>query len=177
MPNLKCHLISSSKLCKQLNCAVAYFDDFYVIQDCTLRTLIGVDEQREGVYYYKGSQSNQVNEVNVKGLWHKRFGHRSNDVLSLLSHSFGANRGLNKVKDELCEICLRAKQTRNKFPVSKSIAKDVFDSVHCDIWGPYKTPSLCGAHYFLSIVDDASRRTWVYLMKHRTEASNYCRGS
>jgi len=30
---------------------------------------------------------------------------------------------------------------------------------------------MCGAHYFLSIIDDASRATWVYLMQDQTEAS------
>ena len=43
--------------------------------------------------------------------------------------------------------------------------------IHCDIWGPYRTPSTYGAHYFLNIVDDSSRATWVYLMQARTEAS------
>jgi len=52
----------------------------------------------------------------------------------------------------------------------------VFDLVHCDIWGPYKAPSSCGAHYFLSIVDDASRGTWVYLMKDITDASKLLQG-
>ena len=43
--------------------------------------------------------------------------------------------------------------------------------IHYDIWGPYRIASLCGAHYFLSIVDEASRATWVYLMKEKGEAS------
>ena len=45
--------------------------------------------------------------------------------------------------------------------------------VHCDIWGPYKTPSTSSAHYFLTIVDDCSRCTWVYLLKHKSEAQKY----
>jgi len=79
-------------------------------------------------------------------------------------------------KEEACEICFRAKQTRNKFPISEHNAKGVFSLIHCDIWGPYRYPSLCGAHYFLSIVDDASRATWVYLMKDRREASKLLKG-
>jgi len=106
---LNCNIVSISKLCKQLNCAVICFDDFCVIQDHTSRTLIGVCEQREGVHYYKKSSSNQVNTVNTGCLLHKRLGHPSNDILSLLSHSLGENCGLNKIKDKLCEICLHAK--------------------------------------------------------------------
>ena len=44
VPKLNCNLVSISKLCKQLNCAVTYVDDFCVIQDRTLRTLIGSGE-------------------------------------------------------------------------------------------------------------------------------------
>jgi len=176
VPKLNCNLVSISKLCKQLNCSVTYFDDFCVIQDRTLRTLIGAGKQREGVYYYKRSASNQANAVNTRSLWHNRLGHPSNDVLFLLPSHLGVVGSLHKDKEELCEICLRAKQTRNKFPLSNSNAKGVFDLIHCDICGPYKVSSSFGAHYFLSIVDDASRPTWVYLMKDRTEASRFLKG-
>ena len=30
---------------------------------------------------------------------------------------------------------------------------------------------LCGAQYFLTIVDDATRGVWVYLLKEKSEAS------
>ncbi|KAB2625777.1 hypothetical protein D8674_017437 [Pyrus ussuriensis x Pyrus communis] len=35
--------------------------------------------------------------------------------------------------------------------------------------GPYRQSSLSGAHYFLTIVDDFSRFTWVFLMKHKSD--------
>jgi len=42
--------------------------------------------------------------------------------------------------------------------------------IHYDIWGAYRVSSLCGAQYFLTIVDEASRATWVYLMREKGEA-------
>ena len=48
--------------------------------------------------------------------------------------------------------------------------------IHCDIWGLYRIPYLCGAYYFLSIVDDISRSTWVYWMQDRSEASKLLKG-
>ena len=134
---------------------MTYFDDSCVIQDRTSRIPIGSGEQRNGVYYYKDSLSRQVNMVDARYLWHRRLGHPSNEVLSLLPSSLGVACS----KGEICETCVRAKQTRTQFPVSKNNATNIFDLIHCEIWGPYKTPSLCGAHYFLTIVDDASRAT------------------
>jgi len=44
--------------------------------------------------------------------------------------------------------------------------------------GGYCVLAFCGARYFLSIIDDASRGVWVYLMKNKTKASqliqNFC---
>ena len=39
------------------------------------------------------------------------------------------------------------------------------------MWGGYRVKSFSGARYFLTIVDDASRGVWVYLMSEKSEAS------
>ena len=57
------------------------------------------------------------------------------------------------------------------FSQSESNASANFELIHCAIWGAYRIPSNRGAHYFLSIVDDASRAVWVYLMREKSEAS------
>jgi len=36
----------------------------------------------------------------------------------------------------VCEICYHAMQTRNRFLVGSNKAKDVFELIHYDIWGP-----------------------------------------
>jgi len=79
---------------------------------------------------------------------------------------------------DVCDVCFRAKQTRMSFPLSNNKAKNCFDLIHCVIWGAYRVKSLSGVHYFLTIVDDTSRGTWVFFMKEKSEASkllkNFC---
>ncbi|KAH9669399.1 Integrase catalytic domain-containing protein [Citrus sinensis] len=41
--------------------------------------------------------------------------------------------------------------------------------IKSDIWGPTKIASLGGMHYFVTFVDDYSRKVWVYLMKNKNE--------
>ncbi|XP_021742766.1 uncharacterized protein LOC110708850 [Chenopodium quinoa] len=53
---------------------------------------------------------------------------------------------------------------------SDSRASRILEMIHCDLWGPYNTTSTCGAHYFLTIVDDFSSGVWVYLLNDKTEA-------
>jgi len=46
---------------------------------------------------------------------------------------------------------------------------NTFDLIHVDIWGPVNIVSVYGHKYFLTIVDDYSRHTWIYLMKAKSE--------
>jgi len=48
--------------------------------------------------------------------------------------------------------------------------KAILDYVHSDYWGPSRVPSLGGEKCFLSIIDDYSRMTWVFMMKMKYEA-------
>ena len=38
-----------------------------------------------------------------------------------------------------------------------------------DVWGPYSIPTLDGFKYFLTIVDDATQATWLFLMKSKSD--------
>ena len=131
-----------------------------VIEDYSLRTPIGVGEQRKGVYYFKEVQPEEVeaNRVSTCDLWHQRLGHPSNKIMSLFSNSNGIPN--KKRSDEVCDVCFRAKQAWLSFPISDNKAINYFGLIYCDIWGSYRIELLCEAHYFLSIVDDASRGTW-----------------
>jgi len=45
-----------------------------------------------------------------------------------------------------------------------------FELIHVDIWGPYPHKTYNVFQYFLTIVDDYSRATWVHLMAHKSNA-------
>lgn len=75
-------------------------------------------------------------------------------------------RGVNKI----CDSCYLAKQSRLPFPFSTSSTAFPFELVHIDIWGPLAVPSLQGHKYFLTIVDDFTRHTWIFLMRLKSEA-------
>jgi hypothetical protein len=71
-----------------------------------------------------------------------------------------------------CEVCALSKQCRLPFSTSSISSVRSFELIHCDIWGPYKIPSLSGAKYFLTVVDDYSRFTWVFFMQHKNETQH-----
>ena len=69
-----------------------------------------------------------------------------------------------------CEICQLSKNTRSSFQLNKNRSDMPFQLIFCDIWGPHRTSTYTGAYYFLTIVDDHTRCTWVYLIRHKFEA-------
>jgi hypothetical protein len=75
-------------------------------------------------------------------------------------------------QNEICPICPLAKQHKLPFPVSVSISEFLFDLLHYDVWGPIATSSINGSKFFLTIVDDCTRFTWVHLMQHKSQTTS-----
>ncbi|GKV33525.1 hypothetical protein SLEP1_g42028 [Rubroshorea leprosula] len=72
---------------------------------------------------------------------------------------------------KICEICMVNKQHRDSFPKDRSWrAKQVLDLVHSDLCGPINPTSNGGKQYFITFVDDYSRKTWVYFLQTKSEA-------
>lgn len=107
-----------------------------------------------------------VKRKSTNTLWHKRLGHLSKRNLLYLSGVCGFTCSTDI---ECCDMCHRAKQTQIPFPLSDNKASRAFELVHCDLLGRYHTPSLSGAYYFLTIVDDFTRSTWVYLLHDKSK--------
>ena len=73
-------------------------------------------------------------------------------------------------KLDFCEHCVFGKQTRVRFSSGIHSTKGILDYIHSDLWGPSSAPSHGGAHYMLTCIDDFSRKVWVYILKHKSEA-------
>ena len=178
VPDLNCSLISVSKLLKQLGCVAMFTDTVCVLQDRFSWNLIGAGKERDEVYYLMDEAAVRVNKVTVdcdSALWHRRLGHPAFSVLSNLPTSLG---NLNSASPSPCDICFRAKQTREVFFYSFNKAADCFSLIHVDVWGPYRVSASCGAKYFLTIVDDFSRAVWTHLLLEKSEVrqvlQNFC---
>ncbi|CAH9141419.1 unnamed protein product [Cuscuta epithymum] len=170
IPKFQCNLLSVSRLTSDLNCTLIFFPDFCILQNVSSKKLIGVGKLCDGLYYLEPPRSEGVAmSVSITpDLWHQRLGHASDGKLHHISSLKGFRRSNN-----FCDPCIRAKQTRLPFPTSSIKTTRCFELIHCDIWGGYRCDSISGARYFLSIVDDFTRGVWVYLMKNKSEVSQF----
>ena len=90
-------------------------------------------------------------------LWHLRLGHVSERALvELAKQGLVGKDKLDKL--EFREHCILGKQHRVKFCSGIHHSSRPFEYVHSDLWGPSKTLTHGGGFYFLSIIDDYSRK-------------------
>lgn len=110
--------------------------------------------------------SANAGEMDV-AIWHQRLGHLPVEKLRYVQSCKMASN-----KDSFhCQVCPFAKQIRFPFRTKeRNQCIQKFDLLHIDIWGPYKVDSHVGNKYFLTIVDDFSRFTWIYLLKKKSES-------
>jgi hypothetical protein len=181
VPAFSFNLISITKLTDSMPCCVLFFSQFCFIQDLISWKRIGLAKRKHGLYILQVTDSQpalpipctallsvkstaNIAEFNV---WHHRLGHPSTSRLNLLSHVIS---GLNiHSASPHCNVCNLSKMRRLPFPTSVHISLLPFDLIHCDIWGPFHVPTVNNQRYFLTIVDDCTRCTWIFLMKLKSE--------
>lgn len=65
-----------------------------------------------------------------------------------------------------CEDCVKGKYTRVKFNKIIHVSTAPLKYVHSDFWGSSRVPSNGGDRYFMYIIEDYSRRVWIYTLKN-----------
>lgn len=123
----------------------------------------------------------EVCEKNKEGLfamnnnnsitWHNRYGHLNFSSLHELSQkSMVKGMQVERVTNVNCQTCMMSKIHTLPFPnESQTKSNDLLELVHSDVCGPFRTNSIGGSKYFVTFIDDKSRRVFVYFMRNKSE--------
>jgi len=65
-------------------------------------------------------------------------------------------------------MCTR-EEHREPFPKRDNKVEGVLELIHSDVCGPMPSSSISGYVYYVSLIDDYSRKTWVYFLKSKDE--------
>jgi transposase InsO family protein len=69
-----------------------------------------------------------------------------------------------------CEACVLGQQHHTPIPTGRyTPTSRILELIHSDLCGPLPHKSLSGSHYILTIIDDFSRRSWVYFLATKDE--------
>jgi len=91
------------------------------------------------------------------GLWHQRLGHPSDILIYLLKGPI------------FVMLVIKLNKRNFLFSLSTTHSAHIFDLINMDIWGSCSVISMHGHRYFLTIVDDFSRFTWIFSMQNKSE--------
>ena len=75
----------------------------------------------------------------------------------------------NVEHEGVCLGCEGGKLTKGPFPSSNIKTTNIFQLIHSNISGMMPVNSLGGYLYYLTFVDDYSRKTWIYFLKKNDE--------
>ncbi|KAI3499188.1 hypothetical protein L1887_34981 [Cichorium endivia] len=176
IPGFSVNLLSVHKLCRDSKCNVVFDEHNCIIQDSRSKGTVETGSESGGLYYMSccpsGTMLSKANLAKCfvsKITWHSRLGHPAEQALNTLKDALQFNI------DSLppCEICHKAKQTRDSFPLSRTHTSTLGELLHLDVWGPYRVSTVDGFKYFLTVVDDFTRATWVYLLKSKDEVFGF----
>lgn len=168
VPTFSFNLISVSKLTKLSSCCLIFLGNWCFIQDLAQWRMIGLGKECRELYLLQAPTSHTTLATSAShsssNLWHSRLGHPSFSKLVLLNKLVGSNFS-NKL--DCYEFCHFSNQKRIPFSSSRHVSSLLFELIHCDLWGRFATCTIKGFEYFLTIVDDFSCCTWVYLLKNK----------
>ncbi|KAH9314961.1 hypothetical protein KI387_023588, partial [Taxus chinensis] len=145
VPNMYKSLLSFSQLIDKPNISVNFSGKQCIVSDIKQNKVVTLGIGHGGLYRLVDPATVNLHALVVEGnisvLWHERYGH------------------------------LKRKQKWKPFPSESDWrAKGLLDLVHADLCEPlWKIPTVLGARYVLLLVDDYSRKMWVYVLKKKSD--------
>jgi hypothetical protein len=131
--------------------------------------VIGVQEG--GLYKLKGHSEKTLlnNTINPCELWHIRLAHIHYKALPIMSKMVTGLHEIRVDHEGICKGCAEVKRMKSLFPSSERKAKGILDILHSNICGSMSTYSSNGYVYYVSFIDDFSRKDWIYFLKKKGE--------
>jgi hypothetical protein len=181
VPSLSCNLLSVYQITHSGEGKTVEFSPHQVVikdlKDPKHVLATGIVDDITRLYKFDNFGSSSFSSVfvahsdDLSKLWHERFGHLNyHSLQQLCNQQMVTGLPLVSCRDGVCASCVLDKHHRDSFDKRASWhASGPLQLVHSDLCGPLSSPSFSGCKYFLTFIDDFSRRTWVYFLKLKSE--------
>ena len=108
-------------------------------------------------------------------IWHKCIGHVNIQWLKKMKLQ-NIVAWLPQLKmdnmHKVCEACQLGKQANYAFPHNAEVSKRHLEVIHNDVWTT-KTTSIGSYTYYVSFINDHTRKVCLYFMKQKSEVFNH----
>jgi hypothetical protein len=189
VPNMKSNLLFVYKCCKDNNCSFHFDASKFSIHEIPSGKVLYKGLNEAGLYPIHGhpfKHSSNVSQFNSLPLvksasvgvrasnssastWHSRLGHPHVKILSHVFNKMSMPKPDCTSTNLFCKHCILGKMTQLPFPTSCTKTTAPLQLVHSDVWGPAPVTAHNGTKYYVSFIDDFSRFTWFFPLKHKSE--------
>jgi transposase InsO family protein len=137
----------------------------------TMEESIVIGKEEGGLYKLKGhSEVAMTHSIeNPCELWHRILAHINYKALPYVSKVVTGLPELKVDHEGVCNGCAQGKNIKKPFPKRDSKEEGVLEIIHLDVCGLMPSPSISEYVYYVSFIDDYSRKTWVYFLKSKDE--------
>lgn len=176
VPELSKNLLSVNKITQNGGEVVFKKDKVQVFKN--KNKIMESEKNENGIYAVKLEKENEEKALTAETEnvldWHKKLGHLAvNNLKKLQEMSDGLKLKENEfdiLKNHVCEVCTKARQTRNPFTETRYRASRPLEIIHTDICGPIEPVTWDNMKYFISCLEDYTHSTSVYLLNGKFEA-------
>lgn len=139
-------------------------------------------EREKDLYYFKSvnnpvenfSEANAISapEKNSFEDWHYKMGHLNTKSLqeAIRTESIQGIQIKGSRSDFECRVCPQGKMCCPPFPKASVRKTNIGELIHSDVCGPMRVNSDAGNRYFVTFIDDFSRRCVVKFLKQKNQA-------
>ena len=100
-------------------------------------------------------------------LWYRRISHINYKSLPHVSKVVTGLPDLKIDSEGICKGCVKGKNIKNPFSKSDTKSEGILELIHSDVCSPMPSTSLSEHVYYVTFIDDYSRKTWVYFLKSK----------
>jgi hypothetical protein len=172
VPDLTKNLLSIPALEKK-GFKVSFIDGEVIMwpKGKTMEEEIVIGKEEGGLYKLKGhSEAALTHSIeNPCELWHRILAHINYKALPYVSKTFTNLLEFKLDHEGVCNGCAQGKNIKNPFPKRDSKVEGVLEIIHSNVCGPMPSTSISRYVYYVSFINDYSRKTWVCYLKSKDE--------
>ena len=136
----------------------------------TLEDVLVIGEGR-GLYKLRGHPKTALVHKTTSSceLWHRILAHINYKEFPYVSKVVTGLPGMKIKHEGTYKGCVQGKNIKNPFLKSDTKTKGTLELIHSDVCGPIPSISLSGYEYYVTFIDDYSRKTWIHFLKNKSE--------
>lgn len=142
--------------------------------ELTKGSMVVIWGSKKSDHYYMeesvhGIQEMKVNSDAFTKLWHRRLSHINEKEMSYSANCNVLPR-LKRAKLERCTNYTLEKQHRVSFQSCQTSRKlALLGLIHLEVCNPIKIKSIGGASYFITFINNCSKKIWIYVLKTKDQ--------